>query len=178
MQSWFLRTCVLAVATTTLAVGAVAQIRLFNTVTGEPLDMSMAMEEGRDTPAVKSFMETGVNAYNENPEALGKGEEIFLTACSGCHGHLGEGKIGPGLNDDYWTYPGNATDEGLFRTIYGGAEGQMGPQYGNLTLDEMLHVMAWVRHIYTGDPATATWFTPEQRAAFKPFPKTHPDPNG
>ncbi|ODN71807.1 cytochrome c(L), periplasmic [Methylobrevis pamukkalensis] len=166
----------LCLAGLALAGTAGAQIPLFNVVTGEPLDLSYALEEGRDTEAVKTFLETGVNIYNENPETLKKGEEVFLTACSGCHGHHAEGKIGPGLNDDYWTYPGNDTDAGLFRTVFGGAQGQMGPQYGHLTLDDMLLSMSWVRHIYTGDPATATWLTPEQQATFKPYPKTTPEP--
>ncbi|WP_114395825.1 cytochrome c(L), periplasmic [Oleisolibacter albus] len=161
-----------AAAAIALSLPAVADIQLFNVVTGETLDLSSALPEGKDTEAVKTFLATGVNIYNENPATLKRGEEIYLTACSGCHGHVGEGKIGPGLNDDYWTYPGNDTDAGLFRTVFGGAKGQMGPQYGHLTLDEMLLGMSWVRHFYTGAPDTAIWLTPEQRKGFKPFPKT------
>lgn len=173
-----LRPLVFTVAAAGFAVTAFANaVPLFNVVTGEQLDLSYALEDGRDTEAVKTFFETGVNIYNENPDVLPQGEEVYLTACSGCHGHHGEGKIGPGLNDSYWTYPDGKTDAGLFRIIFGGAQGQMGPQYGHLTLDEMLLGMAWVRHIYTGKPETARWLTPEQKANFKPFPKTHPDPN-
>lgn len=178
MKSWFARAGILVAATSALAFAATAQIPLFNVVTGEALDLSYALEEGRDTEAVKTFLATGVNIYNENPDFLKQGEEMYLMACSGCHGHHAEGKIGPGLNDGYWTYPGNDTDPGLFRTVYGGAQGQMGPQYGHLTLDEMLLAMAWIRHVYTGDPSTATWLTPEQQKSFKPYPKTHEDPNG
>lgn len=141
----------------------------YHVTEGTPLDFGMALEEGSDTEAVRHFMETGVNLYNENPEFLPQAEEIFLGMCSGCHGHYAEGKIGPGLNDSYWTYPSNRKDDGLFATIFGGARGQMGPMYGALTLDEMLLSMAWVRHLYTGDPKTAIWLTPEQRAAFTPF---------
>jgi cytochrome c-L len=140
-----------------------------NTVTGEVLDFSYAMPEGKDTEGVKQFLATGANPYNERKECLAKGEELYLTACSGCHGHLAEGKLGPGLNDNYWTYPKNATDKGLFETIYGGAQAQMGPQYGQLTLDEMLHVIAWIRHIYTGPVADAEWLTEEQKKTFKPY---------
>jgi len=146
-----------------------AQIPLYNIVTGDPLDLGEAYEDGRDTPAVQEFLATGLNIYNEDAEALPKGEEAFATACSGCHGHYAEGKLGPGLNDDYWTYPENDTDEGLFRTIYGGASGMMGPQYAALTLDEMLLTMAWVRHLYTGPADTAYWLTPEQRDSFTPY---------
>lgn len=148
-----------------------------NMITGDPLDFSDALPEGRDTPAVKQFMQTGVDPYIEDKSCLKLGEQIFLSACSGCHGHLGEGKIGPGLNDSYWTYPENETDAGLFSTIYGGAKASMGPQYGNLTLDEMLQVMAWIRHLYKDDVAQAPWFTDAQKKAYTPYKQgeTFPD---
>ena len=158
-----------AIAILTAPSYASAQPQFYNTVDGSPLDFDLAMEEGRDTEAVKQFMETGVNIYNEDPEVLPQGEELFNTMCSGCHGHYAEGKIGPGLNDSYWTYPRNETDEGMFSTLFGGATGQMGPMWGSLTLDEMLQTMAWVRHLYTEDPKTAVWLTPEQREKFTPF---------
>ena len=60
------------------------------------------------------------------------------------------GKLGPGLNDNYWTYPSNTEDTGLFATIFGGANGMMGPHNENLTPDEMLQTIAWIRHLYTG----------------------------
>ncbi len=149
--------------------GARAAIMLTNTVTGQPLDLSEAPEEGRDTEAVKVFLETGKNIYNENAVCLPKAHEIYLSMCSGCHGHYAEGKIGPGLNDSYWTYPKNETDQGLFETIFGGANGQMGPMYGALNMNEMLLAMAWVRHLYKDDPKGAVWLTDEQRSTFKPF---------
>jgi cytochrome c-L len=151
--------------------GARATLTFNDTITGETLDLSQAAEDGRDTEAVKTFLETGTNPYNENPTCLPKGEELFLGACSACHGHVGEGKIGPGLNDSYWTYPKNETDKGLFETIFGGARGQMGPMYGALKLDEMLLTMAWVRHLYDGKPSEATWLSDAQRKTFTPYSK-------
>jgi len=91
-------------------------------------------------------MATGENPYKGDAEAVKKGYTIFSTACSGCHGHLAEGKLGPALADAYWTYPKNETDKGIFETIYGGAAGMMGPQQGRLSVDEILHVIAWIRH--------------------------------
>lgn len=164
-----LKTAAALVTVGTLVWGAHAAIMLTNTVTGAPLDLSEAPEEGRDTEAVKTFLATGTNIYNESPVCLPKGHELFLSMCSGCHGHYAEGKIGPGLNDSYWTYPKNETDQGLFETIFGGAQGQMGPMYGALNMNEMLLVMAWVRHVYKGEPDSATWLTAEQRSKFKPF---------
>jgi len=137
-----------------------------NTITGEPLDMSLAPKV--DTPAVKQFLETGKNPYNEVKECLPRGEYLFLSSCSGCHGHLAEGKVGPGLNDNYWTYPKNKTDKGIFETVYGGAQGMMGP-HSDKSINELLLIMAWIRHLYTGPADTAKWLTKEQRAAFTPY---------
>lgn len=141
-----------------------------HTITGEDLKvLEKAPEEGRDTEAVKHFLESGENRYVEVPGCFPEGEEAYLVACSGCHGHHGEGKLGPGLGDAYWTYPKNKTDKGLFETIFGGAQGMMGPHGGHLTLDETLKLMAWIRHLYSGDPADAAWLNDEQKTNFTPF---------
>lgn len=175
MKKYVIKGFVAAAMMTSLAYAAKATLAFTNTVTGAPLDLSEAMPEGRDTTAVKTFLDTGVNIYNENVACLPKAKDLFLSMCSGCHGHHAEGKIGPGLNDSYWTYPKNASDQGLFETIFGGAQGQMGPMYGALTLDDMLLVMSWVRHVYKENPADAPWLTETQRKAFKPFDE-HDDP--
>lgn len=159
----------LSVALVLLGTAATAGQTFYHVTEGTPLSLSDAMEDGRDTPAVKQFLQSGVNPYNQDAAVMAEAEELYSGMCSGCHGHYAEGKIGPGLNDDYWTYPQNAEDVGLFATIFGGARGQMGPMWGALTLDEMLKTMAWVRHLYTGAPDTATWLTPEQRKGFTPF---------
>ncbi len=137
-----------------------------HTITGELLDLSSA--KGADTEAVKKFKITGKNPYNSDHDAIKKGGDLYLSACSGCHGHQAEGKLGPGLADDYWTYPKNATDKGLFETLYEGAQGMMGPQRGNLSIDEMLLIMSWMRSVYQGDPEKAEWLTPEEQSDFKP----------
>lgn len=150
--------------------GSVAAEQVFrNTITGEVLDLSVSPPEGRDTPAVKKFLETGVNPYNEVKACLPEGEEAYLVSCSGCHGHLAEGKVGPGLNDAYWTYTKNKTDKGLFETAFGGAQGMMGPHGQHIQMDELLKLMAWIRHLYTGDVNDAEWLTDEQKKEFKPY---------
>ncbi len=142
---------------------------LRNTVTGEPLDLGLARPDGRDTVAVKQFLQTGKNLYVDDRSCMAKGESLFLTACSGCHGQVGEGKIGPGLNDNYWTYEKNETDQGIFETVFGGARAQMGPHTADLTLDDMLVVTAWVRHLYTGPVEDAKWLTPAQKKTYTPY---------
>ncbi len=139
-----------------------------NTITGDVLDISTAPKEGRDVEAVKKFLETGVNPFIEVKECLPRGEFIYLSSCSGCHGHVAEGKVGPGLNDNYWTYPKNKTDKGLFETIFGGAQGMMGP-HNDLQLNETLLVMAWIRHLYTGPVTGAKWLTKEQKESYTPY---------
>lgn len=115
------------------------------TLSGDVLDVS-PMEGETFTSEAKHFLATGENPYRNNEEAIKKGYTLFSTACSGCHGHLAEGKLGPALADEYWTYPKNETDKGIFETIYGGAAGMMGPQQGRLQVDEIIQIIAWIRH--------------------------------
>lgn len=152
-----------------LAAGVVCAqgITLRNTVTGEVLDLTAA-KPAPETPAVREFLATGRDVYRWDMDAIKKGGELFLIACSGCHGHEAEGKVGPALRDDYWTYPKNGkTDQGLFETIFGGADAMMGPQYKHLTIDEMLHIIAWIRAIYVGDVQKAEWMNEEEKRSWK-----------
>lgn len=152
-----------------------ASLDLHNVVTGEPLNLDEALPEERDTEAVKQFLATGHNPYNELKSCFPSGKDRYLTACSGCHGEYAEGKLGPNLGDDYWTYPVNTTDVGLFSTVFGGANGMMGPHNGDLTLDQILQVMAWVRHLYSGPVSSADWLTADQKKAYIPY-KLDKDP--
>jgi cytochrome c-L len=161
--------CLLLAAGEAAADAPQTALDLRNTITGEPLDLSLARPDGRDTPAVKQFLQTGKNPYLEDFSCLAKAESLFLTACSGCHGQVGEGKIGPGLNDNYWTYPKNETDQGIFETVFGGARAQMGPHYADLTLDDILLVTAWVRHLYISPIEDAKWLSAEQKKKYKPY---------
>ncbi len=144
-----------------------AQLLFRHTITGEQLDFSFA-KKGEETKELKHFLNTGENLYHGNEAALVTGADLYLTACSGCHGKYAEGKLGPALGDDYWTYPKNKSDKGLFETTYGGARAMMGPQYKQLTLDEMLKVISYIRSIYWGSVEKADWLNDEQRANFSP----------
>lgn len=154
------------IASMLLAPAAFADPEFRHIIEGYELDLSKA-EVGKDPEAVKKFQQTGKNPLNGNQQAIEKGQDRFLTACAGCHGHNAKGKLGPSLVDDYWTYPKNATDGGLFSTIFGGAQAQMGPHYPSMTKTAMLEVMAYVRSIYEGKPSEAEWLTAEQRKVYK-----------
>lgn len=64
----------------------------------------------------------GANKINENtvetstdPAILQSGAALFKTACTPCHGAVGEGTVGPNLTDDHWMHGGTAKD--IFKTI-------------------------------------------------------------
>ncbi|BCX89252.1 cytochrome c-L [Methylomarinovum tepidoasis] len=155
-----LKTMILASMLVTVAAGtATAEVTFRHALEGMPLDLSVAKDYKNPSGAVKQFLESGDNPYNCDKKAVEEGHSLFLSACSGCHGHEAEGKLGPGLADDYWTYPAGLTDKGLFEIIFGGAQGMMGPQYGNLSMDEMLKIMAFLRSIYKGNPRKIEWKT-------------------
>lgn len=140
-------------AATEIVVDDGPDIEFRGTISGDVLDFKDGLAE--DTPAVKQFKKTGKNPYNGNEAVIKNGYTIYSTACSGCHGHLAEGKLGPALADSYWTYPGNKKDKGLFETIYGGAQGMMGPQQGKLPQDEILQIMSWIRSLQNKDAKPA-----------------------
>ncbi|WP_084684816.1 cytochrome c(L), periplasmic [Methylohalobius crimeensis] len=156
-----------ALAAVLLGTGtAHSEVTFRHAIEGMPLDLSVAQDWKDKSPAVEAFLESGDNPYNCDNQAVEEGHSLFLSACSGCHGHEAEGKLGPGLADDYWTYPAGLTDKGLFEILFGGAQGMMGPQYVNLEIDEMLKIMAFLRSIYQGKPSKIEWKTcPESGAS-------------
>jgi len=114
-----------------------------------------------DTPAAKEFLATGKNIYINNADAIAKGKKIFgLYSCTQCHGPEAKGQTGPGLVGPTFRYPKDATNKGMFETIWHGTNGGMGakgiglmdltdPKNG-ITPDEVLKVQAWVRSMGTG----------------------------
>src|SRR5690625_141991 len=162
------RLVVLGVVLSAFATAVSAQMVFRNAVTGEELDLEEGKKEGRDTPAVNEILQTGVNSYTEDERLFEKARSLYHTDRTACHGHHGEGRIGPALNRANWDYEVES-DRGLFEVGFGGATRQMGPMNEMLTIDEILMVMAWIRHMYTGDPETASWLTPEQRETFEPY---------
>ncbi|MGO9133483.1 MAG: cytochrome c(L), periplasmic [Methylovirgula sp.] len=142
---------------------------LRTTVDGTPIDLADSLPTGRDTAGVLKFLQTGIDPYIDDDSCLRLGQSLFLSDCSGCHGEVGDGKIGPGLNDEYWTYPKTEHDQGIFETIFAGARAMMGPHNQDLTLDQMLQVIAWVRHLYKDPVSHAFWLNDEQKKHYKPY---------
>ncbi len=144
-----------------------AEIVFRNGLTGAPIDFSFG-KKGEETEAVTHFMATGENIYNQDEGGVRAGADLYLTTCSGCHGQHVHGGMGPALGDSFWSYPLGRTDKGLFELIYDGARASMGPQRNQLSIDEMLKVMSYIRSIYWGEPEYALWLSEEQRVNLVP----------
>ncbi len=132
-------------------------IAFVDTQEGKPLAIEAKLF---DTPEAKEFLATGKNPYIGNEEAIKKGHKIFnLYSCTQCHGPEAKGQVGPGLIGPTFRYPKDATNKGMFETIWNGTNGGMGakglglmdptdPKNG-ITPDELLKVIAWIRSMGT-----------------------------
>lgn len=132
-------------------------ISFVDTQEGKPLAIDPALF---NTPAAKEFLATGKNPYIGNAEMIAKGKKIFgLYSCTQCHGPEAKGQVGPGLVGPTFRYPKDATNKGMFETIWHGTNGGMGakgiglmdptdPKNG-ITPDEVLQVQAWIRSMGT-----------------------------
>lgn len=132
-------------------------IEFVTTQDGKPLVIDAALF---DTPAAKEFMTTGKNPYIGKEEAIAKGKKVFqMYSCTQCHGPEAKGQVGPGLTGPDFKYPKDATNKGMFETVWHGTNGGMGakgvglmdpsdPKNG-ITVDELLKIIAWVRSMGT-----------------------------
>ncbi len=140
----------LIVSMMVVASNAVADVSLTKTTDGSALTIKKEMF---DTPAAKEFLATGKNPYIGNEEAIKAGKKKFnLFSCVACHGGKGEGAVGPGLIGANFKYAKNATNKGMFETIWEGTNGGMGAKgFGlmapddGLKPDEVLKVIAFIR---------------------------------
>jgi len=140
-------------AASAAAPAAGAGISFVDTQEGKPIVIDAKLF---DTPAAKEFLATGKNPYVGNEEQIKKGKRIFgLYSCTQCHGPEAGGQVGPGLVGPTFKYPKNATNKGMFETIWHGTNGGMGakglglmnpsnPEDG-VKPDEILQVIAWIR---------------------------------
>lgn len=146
----------------TLSTQASAACNLVSTKDGSPLGVK-AVET--DTPQAKEFLETCINPYTKafakDPEAAKAGKKKFgYYSCTQCHGPNAGGQVGPSITDSTWQYSKHVTDKGIFETIAGGSNGGMfawHQQLGNaenLSTDDILKVVGWLRTQYKGGGET------------------------
>lgn len=135
------------------ALEAGKMIEFVTTQDGGPLTIKAELF---DTPQAKEFAATGKNPYIGNAEAIEKGKKLFqMYSCTQCHGGDAQGQTGPSLHGPDYKYAKDATNKGMFETIWHGTNGGMGakgkglmdptdPNNG-LSVDEVLKIIAWVR---------------------------------
>ena len=140
-------------STTAPATSAGKAIEFVTTQDSKPLKIDAALF---DTPAAKEFLATGKNPYVGDADAIAKGKKVFqLYSCTQCHGPEAKGQVGPGLTGPDYKYPKDATNKGMFETVWHGTNGGMGakgiglmdptdPKNG-ISPDELLKIIAWIR---------------------------------
>jgi cytochrome c-L len=128
-------------------------IKFVTTQDGSPLEIK---PELFDTPAAKEFLKTGKNPYVGNDDAIKQGKKTFqLYSCTQCHGADAGGQVGPALTGPDFRYPKDATNKGMFETVWHGTNGGMGAKgkglmdptdpANGITPDELLKIIAWLR---------------------------------
>jgi cytochrome c-L len=132
--------------------GAVnAQVKLVKTTDGSEITFPEKAFKGTD--AEKEFLATGKNIYVGDAEAVKMGKKRYnLWSCTQCHGPTAKGQVGPGLTGPKYNYAKDATNKGMFETIWAGTNGGMGAKgFGlmtaddGVTVDELLKIIAFVR---------------------------------
>src|SRR5210317_819848 len=129
----------------------VTNIKLVKTTDGSEIKFPEKALVGTD--AEKEFLKSGKNIYVGNAEAIATGKKRYnMWSCTQCHGPTAKGQVGPGLIGPNYNYAKDATNKGMFETIWGGTNNGMGakgwglmsPEDG-LTVDELLKIIAFVR---------------------------------
>ena len=130
-----------------------AMIAFVKTQDGSPLEIKAELF---DTAQAKEFSTTGKNPYIGNADAIAQGKKLFqMYSCTQCHGGDAGGQTGPSLHGPDFRYAKDATNKGMFETIWHGTNGGMGakgrglmdpadPSNG-LKPDEVLQIQAWIR---------------------------------
>lgn len=118
--AWFM---VLFYATVIFAVGYMFNYHVFGWGKLQDEEYVIELQQAEDQRiAMLQKPGSGGPKINENnieqstdKEVILKGEALFKTVCTPCHGEHAEGGVGPNLTDEYWLHGGTVKD--IFRTI-------------------------------------------------------------
>lgn len=140
-------------------------IRALLTDYGVPLPDAGPTETSASTATIAKTTEIAANGsadvtkrnpYTGEPDAIREGEELYkLLNCYSCHGLRGGGGMGPDLTDEEWK-EGTGSDTRVMGQIMTGRNKMPGYD-GVITEQEAWKVIAYVRTLYKGDPATIEW---------------------
>jgi len=97
-----------------------------------------------------------LNPYTGKAEAIAEGQALYRRLnCYGCHGMRGGGGMGPNLTDETWQ-TGDGSDADLLVQIRDG-RGKMPAFKEAVNDDQAWKIIAFVRSLYKGEPATVKW---------------------
>ena len=86
----------------------------------------------------------GINPYEADAAAVGEGKRLYgWFNCTGCHGAVGGGGIGPPFADTEWIY--GAAPENIYQSIVQGRPDGMPSFGGKIPEDELWKIVAYVR---------------------------------
>ena len=137
-----------------------AKIKLIKTTDGSEIALTdpksfgdTIKKDNVKTAAEIEFLKTGKNIYVGDAKAIKRGKKRFgMWSCTQCHGPTAGGQVGPGLLGPTFRYPKDATNKGMFETVWAGSNGGMGGKgFGimtaddGMTVDELLKTIAWIR---------------------------------
>ncbi len=118
-----------------------------NALDDSPLDLSPIKGE-TFTDAVKSFHDTGVDAYVGNADGIAAGKKLFDANCQSCHEADGSGGMCPALIGDVHVNTRAGTDIGKFEIIHSGAAGAMKAfSKRGITQDQILQIIAYIHEL-------------------------------
>jgi cytochrome c oxidase cbb3-type subunit 3 len=84
--------------------------------------------------------------YQETAEAVASGQKLFsYYNCSGCHGLLGGGSIGPALMDNNWLY--GSEPQNIYSSIIDGRPNGMPSWRGRIPDYQVWELVAYVRAV-------------------------------
>ena len=134
-----------------ISIQPVTNIKLVKTTDGSEIKFPEKALVGTD--AEKEFLKSGKNIYVGDAKAEADGKKRYnMWSCTQCHGPTAKGQVGPGLTGPKYNYAKDATNKGMFETIWAGTNGGMGAKgYGlmaaedGVTVDELLKIIAFVR---------------------------------
>lgn len=101
--------------------------------------------------AISDFI---INESINEKRSSQKGQQIFRSNCTACHGQHGEGGIGPNLTDNYWLHGGS--NEKIANTIINGvpAKGMIGWRY-TLSPSDVGYLVSYLNSIKGTNPPNA-----------------------
>jgi glucose/arabinose dehydrogenase/cytochrome c5 len=124
---------------------------VFRLVPGGEMDGDM-QETPETTPTAEAGSTPAAGDGDQDP-AVQQGQQVFTNVCTACHGDEGEANIGPALAGNELVTQSDPTE--VISVVLNG-RGQMPPFEGQLTNEEIAHVVSYIRNAWENDASIVT----------------------